>query len=563
MKRYAFVVLAVLLVVAPGREPLRADAARYTVENLGTTADGLVPTITGMNASGQVSGYVGRPDGSTRAVRYTEGHGWEYLAGLGTSDSYALGINAAGSVVGAHYNANGFLTAFRYTDSNGVQDISPLPGGYSTYASGINTNGDIVGYGDQNGLYVGFIAKPNQPIAALPALGPFVMPCGINDAGQITGSLLTSSYVQHAFRFDSAASTSLEVYGFDGVGSPSAACAIDADGRVGGQASAGGVYRAFRFVGDTSNTPENLDVFSALQSNTESTAGGTSVGWFVLADGYHAFVHTDADGTNDLNAMTDDAAAWRLMQAKAVNAGGVIVGEGTFNGQPALFRLRKVAATAPDTIAPVIRDVSATPSTIWPPDDTMVPVTVTVAATDNVDAAPVCSLTGITSTATTTGDFSITGTFSALLRATGGRTYTLTVRCSDAAGNFQDAAVPVVVPPDTTAPVIKAISATPGFIWPPNGKFVPVEVSVSAEDNVVANPTCSLSSIAGAASTEYVITGALTASVRASRDGDNVNRVYSLNVTCSDRAGNSSTAAAVVTVTKDGQSPNKLSATLR
>ena len=54
MKRYAFIVLSVLAVVALGREPLRADAARYTVENLGRTADGLVPTITGMNASGRV-----------------------------------------------------------------------------------------------------------------------------------------------------------------------------------------------------------------------------------------------------------------------------------------------------------------------------------------------------------------------------------------------------------------------------------------------------------------------------------------------------------------------------
>ena len=183
------------------------------------------------------------------------------------------------------------------------------------------------------------------------------------------------------------------------------------------------------------------------------------------------------------------------------------------------------------------------------------PVTVTVVATDNVDATPVCSLTGITSTATTADDFSITGTFSALLRATGGRTYTLTVRCSDAAGNFQDAATAVVVPPDTTAPVIKAIAATPGYIWPPNGKFVPVEVSVSAVDNVVANPSCSLTSITGAASTEYTITGRLSASVRASRD--NTDRVYSLNVTCSDRAGNSSTAAALVTVTKDTQSVNR------
>jgi hypothetical protein len=152
----------------------------------------------------------------------------------------------------------------------------------------------------------------------------------------------------------------------------------------------------------------------------------------------------------------------------------------------------------------------------------------------------------VTSTAGTAADFSITGPLSALLRATGGRTYTLSVRCSDVAGNHSDGAVNVVVPPDTTAPVITSLSVSPAFVWPPNGKMVDVVVSVSATDNVDAAPTCSLASVSGGGSGEALVTGALTASVRA-KDGN----VYSLQVACSDRAGNRSVGSAIVTVGKD------------
>jgi hypothetical protein len=367
----------------------------------------------------------------------------------------------------------------------------------------------------------------------------------------------------------------------------------------------------------------------------------------------HAFVHTDADGTKDLNSLLDFSAGWGLSQAKAINASGVIAGEGTYNGAPAVFRLTPLSSSTPDTTppvftsltatpsviwpprgqtvtvtttavatddsgetpvcklgnitgpgsaptdfnvtgantgtvlaiggrtytfnelcvdssnnvawssvnvtvppdttAPVISNVGASPSTIWPPNDALVSVTVAVAATDDVDAAPACALTSITSTATTADDYAITGPFSARLRATGGRTYTLTVRCSDAAGNSSNAATAVVVPPDTTAPSISAISATPSVIWPPNGKWTPVEVSVTATDDVDATPSCSLQSITGAPSTEYMITGQFSASVRASKNSDGSTRVYALQVGCSDRAGNTSSAQGFVTVTNPTQ----------
>ena len=154
----------------------------------------------------------------------------------------------------------------------------------------------------------------------------------------------------------------------------------------------------------------------------------------------------------------------------------------------------------PDTTAPSILSLSASPSTIWPADGTLVPVTLSVSASDNVDAAPVCALNSISGTGATAYDYAITGPLSATVRATGGRTYTLNVRCSDAAGNSSQAATAVVVPSDTTAPTITSISATPSVIWPPNGKWVDVRVSVSATDDVDASPACALQAITGGTS---------------------------------------------------------------
>jgi probable HAF family extracellular repeat protein len=754
MKRCTFLVMAVVLVLVPWRQSVRADAARYTVEDLGLVGGTLMPTITGINASGQVSGYVSGPTpGTLRAVRYTDGHGWEYLPGLdNTSFSIAYGINASGDLTGYHFTTAGTFRAFRYRDGSGVEDIAPLTGGSTTVGYAINANGDVVGYSDSPAGIVGFLAVSGGSAVALPSLGgTFSVACAVNDAGQIAGySYVTNNLQQHAFRLDPGQSSPVDIGSFDGPSGYSIGCAIDGAGRVGGQAANGGVNQAFRFA---NGTLLNLDSFASSGSNIESIAEGTSVGWFVApADGsLHALVHTDANGTSDLNSLIDDAPGWVLSQAKAVNASGVIAGEGALNTKAAVFRLTPVPSAPPDTAppsitslsaspsvitppndalvpvtinvvavdaidpspvcaitgvntngapanlasitgplaglvrardhvrytfavrcadatgnaatgsvdvivppdttapvftsltatpsvigppkgqnvsvttvavatddsgvapvcklanitgpgsapidfnvtggntgtvravggrtytfnelcvdrsnnvawasvnvvvptdttAPVISAISATPSTLWPPNGQLVAVSVSVSATDNVDDSPVCALMSISSTATTADDYAITGPLSARLRASGGRIYTLTVRCTDAAGNSSTGTTQVSVPADTTAPVISAISATPSTIWPPNGKFVAVSVSVTATDDVDAAAVCVLQSITGAANTEFIVTGLLSASVRADKNSDGSNRVYALHVSCSDRAGNATSAVTAVTVTRD------------
>ena len=543
MRRYTFAVAAVLLVLFPWRQETLADAPRYSIENLGTL-DGLVPTITGVNASGQVSGYVAGPQGF-RAVRYANSR-WQTLPGLDTTFSLANGINDKGDLVGYYFTSVGELRAFRYRDSSGVETIAPFPTGSITLGYGINANGDVVGNADRDGVIVGFIARPGEDAVALPSLGgESTLACGVNRAGQVAGSGTTPAGDEHAIRVDVGQPAPVDISLFV-PGTTSVSCAIDDDGRVGGQIGRGANRHAFRF---NDGAVENLDTFGSPSSSVESMAKGVSVGWFEVAgDGSHAFVHSDKSGSVDLNTLTEDASGWVLLTAKGVNADGVIVGEGMFNGQPAAFRLTPHAS---DTTAPVISSLTATPSTIGPPKGQLVAVTATVVASDDSGKTPACALTGIAGPGTAGLDYGLTGPQTAVVRAVGGSTYSLTETCVDEAGNGIATSVEVVVPRDTTAPAVTSIMATPSHIWPPNNKMVPVSVFVTSSDDVDNAPTCSVTSISGAPSSDYEITGRFTANVRASKNDDGSTRVYSLKVTCQDAAGNRSTAVARVAICKD------------
>ncbi len=535
--------LGVLLLTVPTHHSLQASAPGYTVEDLGTTVDGFVPTVTGMNAAGQVSGYVSRPEGF-RAVRFTNGVGWTYVPGLESVYSVATAINASGDLTGYYMPAG--LRAFRYVDGVGITTIPVLPGGTYGIGYAITANGDVVGYGNS--------AAGNRAWRASAGLPPLVPPvlsstastaCGANETGQIVGSFTTAAGYQHAFRLELDGSLT-DIGTLQGPSSSSSACAIDADGRVGGHSSLGQTTHAFLF---STGAPTDIDAFGSSFSSVDAISSGVSVGTFTLLSGAsQAFVRTDADGMSDLNGRIPAGSGWVLSGATAVNSKGQIAGQGLVAGVPRAFRLTPAAVL--DTTPPVITSLTATPSRIWPPNDALVPVSVAVVATDDSGEAPSCALSAITASGAAPGDYSITGQYSALVRAVGGRTYSLRVTCSDAAGNRSSASVDVVVPPDTTPPTITALSASPSFVWPPNGKMVTVSVSVTATDDVDATPTCGLMSIAGPSAADAVITGVFTASVRARKEA-----AYILNVGCRDRAGNLAQGAVTVTVSKAEERP--------
>lgn len=115
---------------------------------------------------------------------------------------------------------------------------------------------------------------------------------------------------------------------------------------------------------------------------------------------------------------------------------------------------------------------------------------------------------------------------------------------------------------DTIPPVITSASVTPDILWPPDHKFVPVQVSISATDTCSTNVITKIASItssedvnakgSGHTSPDFEISGDLTALLRAERSGkDKEGRIYTITVEAIDEAGNISETNLLVTVPHD------------
>jgi len=132
--------------------------------------------------------------------------------------------------------------------------------------------------------------------------------------------------------------------------------------------------------------------------------------------------------------------------------------------------------------------------------------------------------------------------------------YTLTITATDLAGNSSSATVPLEID-DTTPPVIQSLTASPSVLNPPNHQLVPVSVSATVTDNCDAAPTTTIVSITcnePTAPGDVKITGAMTATLAASKGSSGNVRVYTITVQATDAAGNSSTRSVIVTVPKNG-----------
>jgi hypothetical protein len=101
---------------------------------------------------------------------------------------------------------------------------------------------------------------------------------------------------------------------------------------------------------------------------------------------------------------------------------------------------------------------------------------------------------------------------------------------------------------DTTAPVIRSLTATPSVISKANNKMTPVTITADVIDAADATPTTRIISVTGSENVagDWQITGALTLQVRA-RSTAKAGRVYTITVESRDDAGNVSTSTVTVT----------------
>jgi hypothetical protein len=111
---------------------------------------------------------------------------------------------------------------------------------------------------------------------------------------------------------------------------------------------------------------------------------------------------------------------------------------------------------------------------------------------------------------------------------------------------------------DTESPVVSAATATPDSLWPPNHQMVPVTVDYTATDNCSVQCTLTVTSNEpingqgdGDAAPDWQVINAHDLLLRSERSGKGNGRVYTIQATCTDPAGNTVIRTTTVKVPKN------------
>ncbi|HEX7088201.1 MAG TPA: hypothetical protein VF198_17715 [Vicinamibacterales bacterium] len=403
-----------------------------------------------------------------------------------------------------------------------IQDLG-FPGEPST-ATAVNAGGDAVGYSGA-ATAVPFLQSAGLGPQALPLSGTGTWATAINASRQVA---LHGQNPNHAYRHDPGSAGLVDL-------TPGAMAAqaydIDNAGRVVGF-EINGAQVAVRWT-DTGTETIGMGLASAALGTSRN--GQFVVGFAVDSTGANAFRWSASGGLQTLAVPGTSAVA------EGVNDAGDVVGY---------------------AISPAV-------GILWPANST------TPVPLDGFTQALAINLHG---------DIvgygpGASGTRALLYR--GGEVIDLNTRIDPASGwvlrkatGINDAGQIVgegvrdgvvrgflltpAVASDTTPPVIAEVRTAPDSIWPPNHQMVPVSVQVFASDDSGETPVCAVTSVtssdpdnaSGSGNTEVdaVIDGPLSVRVRAERSGPVGARVYTIAVTCSDAAGNSSTANGYVQV---------------
>jgi hypothetical protein len=150
-----------------------------------------------------------------------------------------------------------------------------------------------------------------------------------------------------------------------------------------------------------------------------------------------------------------------------------------------------------------------------------------------------------------------------VVAAIDGQAINVTVTATDAAGNT-DVETVVLTAQDVTAPVLSSISLSQSCLWPPNHKMRDLEVSAIVNDNC-QGATWKITSIKsnepvngtgdGNTGSDWEITGDHTLKLRAEREGTGNGRIYTIYITATDAANNSTLDSVKVYVTHNIYAP--------
>jgi uncharacterized lipoprotein YddW (UPF0748 family) len=171
------------------------------------------------------------------------------------------------------------------------------------------------------------------------------------------------------------------------------------------------------------------------------------------------------------------------------------------------------------------------------------------------------SLATVSDDVSTTEQITVVQTPAAGSPLTGAGNHTITLTATDASGKSSSCNFTVTTL-DVTAPVISSASVDPAVLWSPNHKMRNVTVAYTLADN--CSPVTSILSIAcneskngkgdGNKEPDYKVVDAHQVQLRAERSGNGGDRIYTITITATDAAGNTTSQDVTVTVPHDQSS---------
>lgn len=292
------------------------------------TLGGSAAYTSGINDSGQVSGFAARDNGADPhfgAFRWSAASGMIDLGTLDGGSSQGMGINNRGEVVG---DSGGMLSApraFRWNSASGMEEIGTLAGNGSA-AVGLNDAGLVTGYSNAASMDTHtFVWTRGRGIEDIGTLGGAVSyPQAVGARGEVSGYSDTAAGLYHAFLWTRAGG--MRDLGTLN-GSESFVLAMSPQAHIAGVVNVdSGYQRAVSWTAATGMI--DLGTFGGPGARAASVNNrGQVVGWALASNlALRAFVWTRAQGLTDLNSRLVDAPAGLVLEsAEAVSDNGAIV----------------------------------------------------------------------------------------------------------------------------------------------------------------------------------------------------------------------------------------------